>query len=112
MPQESRPKPCPCSKNTKTSDRPQRDHNNNKRNKKERRNCSSCRPRSPGFTPATAVNTTNSLPQNSWNKPPSRDDKYPSQVTCYNYNNKSHFANQCTKPQKPKNYYWFWELPC
>ena len=101
--QEPRAQPLQRFKNTETSGRLQKDHKNNKRNRKVRFNLGLCKRKSSDLTLATRVNTTNSLAWKSCDRPPRRNDKDLSQVTCYNYNKKGYFANQYTKPHKPKN---------
>ena len=103
--QKSKSQPPQRSKNTETSDKFCKDHSNNRRNKKGRRDYGPCRPRHLGFTPATEVNTTNSSALNNRNRkrPSNREDKDMSQVTCYNCNKKRHFVNQFIKSHKPKN---------
>ena len=94
-----------CSKNTENSNKPWKDHKSNKRNRRGCHDCSLCGTRLPGFILATRVNTILSFAWNNSNRnrPSKRKDKNLSQVTCYNCNNKGHFANHCTKLHKPKN---------
>ena len=102
-PQEARAMPPHRSKPTKTK-RACQDHQKGRRN----RNCCNCGSRGSkpqGSTPATRVNTTKTPARNDRGRDQlaRRKDKDRSQTTCYNYNKKGHFVNQCLKPYKQKN---------
>ena len=85
--------------------RPCRDNQKGRRN----RNCCNCGRRSSrhqGFTLATGVNTTKIPAQDNRdsgrNRPTRQEDKDLSQITYYNYNKKSYFANPCPESHKQK----------
>ena len=63
--QEPGPQPLQRFKNTKTSDRPWKDHKNNRRNRRGHCNCGLCSLRPLNSIPATGVNTTNFLAHNN-----------------------------------------------
>ena len=63
-----------------------------KEKKKSRRNR---RRNQEDFTPATGVNTTDTSKQ-SCDRPQKSD---PANITCYRYNKKGHYANNCTEPK-------------
>ena len=96
--------PPHCSERAETLERPCRDHQKGRHNRNRRnRGPRGSRPQS--SIPATGVNTTKRPAQNNrgHDQPARREDKDMSRTTCYNYNKKDHFANQCPKPRKPKN---------
>ena len=104
--------PHHCSKRAETSKKPRRDHQKGKHN----RNCCNYGPRSSrpqGSIPATWINTTKTLAQNNCGRDQLArwENKDMSRTICYNCNKKTHFANQCPEPRKPKNLYWSWRLP-
>ena len=102
-PQEARAMPPHCPEPTKI-ERPCRDHQKSRRNR-NCRNCGPCSSRPQGSTTATGFNTTKTPAWNNRgrNQPARREDRFLSRNTCYNYNRKGHFANQCPKTCKPKN---------